>query len=67
MDVSDRKQRNSLYLLIYSHCYLYWGLYFTKQRTDLFFLSLFFFILMLIMHISNFFIKSSMHTAFNVL
>ena len=67
MDVSDRKQRNSLYLFNFIIIAIYTGvLYFTKQRTDLLFIIVFLFILMLIMHISNFFIKSSMHTAFNV-
>ena len=67
MDVSDRKQRNSLYLFNFIVIAIYTGvLYFTKQRTDLLFIIVFLFILMLIMHISNFFIKSSMHTAFNV-
>ena len=67
MDVSDRKQRNSLYLFNFIVIAIYTGvLYFTKQRTDLLFIIVFLFILMLIMHISNFFINSSMHTAFNV-
>ena len=67
MDVSDRKQRNSLYLFNFIVIAIYTGvLYFTKQRTDLLFIIVFLFILMLIMHISNFFIKSSMPTAFNV-
>ncbi|WP_374360361.1 phosphatase PAP2 family protein [Cloacibacterium sp.] len=67
MDVSDRKQRNSLYLFNFIVIAIYTGvLYFTKQRTDLLFIIVFLFFLMLIMHISNFFIKSSMHTAFNV-
>lgn len=67
MDVSDRKQRNSLYLFNFIVIAIYTGvLYFTKQRTDLLFIIVFLFILMLIMHISNFLIKSSMHTAFNV-
>ena len=66
MDVSDRKQRNSLYLFNFIVIVrLYLGFLDFKARTDLL-LSLFLFILMLIMHISNFFIKSSMHTAFNV-
>lgn len=67
MDVSDRKQRNSLYLFNFIVIAIYTGvLYFSKQRTDLLFIIVFLFILMLIMNISNFFIKSSMHTAFNV-
>ncbi|MFB0966528.1 MAG: ABC transporter permease, partial [Cloacibacterium sp.] len=36
MDVSDRKQRNSLYLFNFIVIAIYTGvLYFTKQRTDL--------------------------------
>ena len=67
MDVSDRKQRNSLYLFNFIVIAIYTGvLYYTKQRIDLLFIIVFLLILMLIMHISNFFIKSSMHTAFNV-
>ena len=55
MDVSDRKQRNSLYLFNFIVIAIYTGvLYFTKQRTDLLFIIVFLFILMLIMHISNF-------------
>ena len=67
MDVSDRKQRNSLYLFNFIVIAIYTGvLYFTKQRTDLLFIIVFLFILMLIMHISNFFFLFFMHTAFNV-
>jgi len=55
MDVSDRKQRNSLYLFNFIVIAIYTGvLYYTKQRTDLLLIIVFLFILMLIMHISNF-------------
>ena len=61
MDVSDRKERNSLYLFNFIVIAIYTGvLYFSKQRTDLLIIIVFLFILMLIMHISNFFINSSM-------
>lgn len=65
LDVSERKQRNSLYafsmllVAVYSYLYYTWFDVFDK-------VVFFLFILMLVMHFSNFFIKSSMHTAFNV-
>ncbi|QOR74017.1 hypothetical protein SAMN05443429_102196 [Cruoricaptor ignavus] len=65
MDVSNRRQRVSLYffteamLLVYQ---LY--LNFSGQSPDIQFFFLM--ILLVAMHISNYFIKSSMHTAFNI-
>jgi membrane-associated phospholipid phosphatase len=67
MDVSDRKQRNSLYLFNVFIVSIYIAfLYFTQQNFDLILIIIFVMALMLIMHFSNFFIKSSMHTSFNV-
>lgn len=68
MDVSDRKQRNSLYVFnsIIIMGYILF-LYYFNQNTDLILIIIFVMALMLTMHLSNFFIKSSMHTAFNVL
>ncbi|WP_346985439.1 ABC transporter permease [Chryseobacterium sp. POE27] len=65
MDVSDRRQRKSLYFFI-AGCvisYLIFN-YFENGYVD--FVMLFIFILLLTMQISNYFIKSSMHTAFNI-
>jgi membrane-associated phospholipid phosphatase len=67
MDVSDRKQRNSLYIFNVLIISIYIAfLYFTQQNFDLILIIIFVMALMLIMHFSNFFIKSSMHTSFNV-
>jgi membrane-associated phospholipid phosphatase len=64
-DVSNQKQRNSLYYFILPLLFGYqiW-LYYIQHQTDraVFFLS----VLFLLMMLSNFFIKSSMHTAFNL-
>ena len=65
MDVSDRKQRQSLYFFI-AGCmvlYLLYG-YVVRQKTDAPVLFLLF--LLFAMQISNYFIKSSMHTALNI-
>lgn len=67
MDVSDRKQRNTLYIFNVFIVSIYIAfLYFTQQNFDLILIIIFVMALMLIMHFSNFFIKSSMHTSFNV-
>ena len=67
MDVSDRKQRNSLYLFNFTTMAVYITfLHFTNQNFDFILINIFLLILMMTMHFSNFFIKSSMHTAFNV-
>ncbi len=67
MDVSDRKQRNSLYIFNVFIVSIYTAfLYFKQQNFDLILIIIFIMALMLIMHFSNFFIKSSMHTSFNV-
>lgn len=66
MDVSDRKQRKSLYMVIGVLMLIYLVVYgWIKDRAD--FTMLFIFVLLILMQVSNFFIKSSMHTAFNVL
>lgn len=67
MDVSDRKQRNTLYIFNTFIISIYIAfLYFNKQSFELILNIIFVMILMLVMHFSNFFIKSSMHTSFNV-
>ena len=65
LDVSNRNQRKSLYFFI-SACigvYLIYD-YTTTGTPDL--LMIFLMVLLLILQISNYFIKSSMHTAFNL-
>lgn len=65
MDVSDRKQRNSLYIFIGIMMLIYLAYkYLFENTAD--FPILFLFFLLILMHISNFFIKSSMHTALNI-
>lgn len=67
MDVSDRKQRNSLYVFnTIVVCNYIAFLYFNKESFDLILIIIFTLTLMIVMHISNFFIKSSMHTSFNI-
>lgn len=65
MDVSNRVQRKTLYVFI-AACvitYLIFN-YFKNGYIDL--VMLFILILLFALQISNFFIKSSMHTAFNI-
>ncbi|MCJ8154305.1 phosphatase PAP2 family protein [Chryseobacterium sp. SSA4.19] len=65
MDVSNRKQRISLYFFIAACVLVYIGFdYFKKGHVDL--IMLFILILLLTMQLSNYYIKSSMHTAFNI-
>ncbi|KFF23563.1 phosphatase PAP2 family protein [Chryseobacterium vrystaatense] len=65
MDVSDRVQRKTLYIFIASCVIIYLIFnYFKNGYIDL--VMLFILVLIFTMQISNFFIKSSMHTAFNV-
>lgn len=65
MDVSDRVQRKTLYIFIAACVIIYLMVnYFRNGYIDL--VMLFILILIFTMQISNFFIKSSMHTAFNV-
>lgn len=64
-DVSNRNQRKSLYFFI-SGCigvYLIYN-YITTGTADV--LMIFLMLLLLVLQFSNYFIKSSMHTAFNV-
>lgn len=65
MDVSNRKQRKSLYFFIAITIitYLLYN-YFQNENIDL--VMIFLLVLLLVMQISNYFIKSSMHTAFNI-
>lgn len=65
MDVSNRNQRKSLYFFIGGSMITYLIFYFFKNNS-LDFAMLFVFILLLSLQISNLYIKSSMHTAFNV-
>lgn len=65
MDVSNRHQRKSLYFFIAALLGIYLAVnYFLHQIID--FRILFIAILLLAMQVSNYFIKSSMHTAFNI-
>ena len=65
MDVSNRNQRKSLYFFIAAAILVYLAYdYFVKNHID--FVMLFISILLILMQISNYYIKSSMHTAFNV-
>ncbi|WP_244140789.1 ABC transporter permease [Kaistella flava (ex Peng et al. 2021)] len=64
-DVSDRKQRKGLYFFISGAIISYLNfVYLRYERID--FVLLFLLILLVIMQISNYFIKSSMHTALNI-
>lgn len=65
MDVSNRNQRKSLYFFIAAVIAVYLCYdYFVNDIID--FVMLFITVLLIFMQISNYFIKSSMHTAFNV-
>ncbi len=65
-DVSDRNQRKTLYFFIEGMQMVYLLVYyFINQEVDL--MVLFILILTIVMQMSNYFVKSSMHTAFNVL
>lgn len=67
MDVSNRQQRNSLYLFNFFIISVYIAaLFYTKQNFHYILIILFLLILLVVMFLSNFFIKSSMHTSFNV-
>ena len=64
-DVSDRKQRKGFYFFISSSIVTYLTfVYLRYERTD--FVLIFLLILLIAMQISNYFIKSSMHTALNL-
>lgn len=65
MDVSNRNQRKSLYLFIIVATSIFVVIdYYIHDKVDLTILYLL--VLFIIMHLSNFFIKSSMHTALNI-
>lgn len=65
LDVSDRKQRKSLYFFIEGAMIVYlFFVYLRYERIDM--VLLFLLIVLIVMQISNYFIKSSMHTAFNI-
>lgn len=64
-DVSDRNQRKTLYFFIEAVMLFYLIFFYWKhQSLDLVMLCVL--LLLVIMQISNYFIKSSMHTAFNL-
>ncbi|MDQ0594407.1 membrane-associated phospholipid phosphatase [Chryseobacterium ginsenosidimutans] len=65
MDVSNRIQRKTLYIFIAACVIAYIAYnYFKNGYID--FVMLFVLVLLFAMQISNFFIKSSMHTSFNI-
>ncbi|SHK42973.1 phosphatase PAP2 family protein [Epilithonimonas mollis] len=65
MDVSNRKQRHSLYVFIILATIVFLAVdYFLHKEIDWTVLMLC--ILLMMMQISNFFIKSSMHTSLNI-
>ncbi len=65
MDVSNRNERKSLYMIIALALLLYLIInYLLDGQIDL--TVLYLFVLLILMQISNFYIKSSMHTALNV-
>jgi membrane-associated phospholipid phosphatase len=65
MDVSNRVQRKTFYIFAAATVIAYLIFYYIKNNS-VDFLMLFILILLFALQISNFFIKSSMHTAFNV-
>lgn len=65
LDVSNRHQRKGFYFFISGIFFLYLSYDYLRNGTlDL--VMLFLFILLLALQLSNYFVKSSMHTAFNV-
>lgn len=65
MDVSDRIQRKTLYFFI-GGCMISYLFFYYYKNNLIDFSLLFLFILLLSLQLSNTYIKSSMHTAFNV-
>ncbi|EJL68371.1 phosphatase PAP2 family protein [Chryseobacterium populi] len=65
MDVSNRSQRKTLYIFI-AACVIIYITYNYIRNGYIDFVMLFILILLFALQISNLFIKSSMHTAFNV-
>lgn len=65
LDVSDRQQRKSLYFFI-SACISLYLVFFYYKNKEIDFVLFFLLFLLILMQISNYFIKSSMHTALNI-
>lgn len=65
MDVSNRVQRKTLYIFI-GVCVVSYIAYHYFRNGQIDFVMLFILILLFALQISNYFIKSSMHTAFNI-
>jgi len=65
MDVSNRVQRKTLYVFI-AACIITYIIFNYVKNGYIDFVMLFILILLFALQISNFFIKSSMHTAFNI-
>ena len=66
-DVSDKKERQSWYLYVLILLFiLIVILFLTNQSQNLKWYSLFFFLLLLISKICNFYIKSSLHVSLNI-
>lgn len=66
MDVSNRKQRNSLYIVIVGLMLVYLLVDYFLNHKHINLEILFLLILLVLMQLSNYFIKTSMHTALNV-
>lgn len=67
MDVSDRNQRKSLYFVALLILIFYtFVLYISDQNRELLLIIIFNIILLVVLQISNYFIKSSMHTSMNI-
>ena len=65
MDVSNREQRKSLYIFI-AICIIIYEIYYYLQHHSIDWVMLFILILLFALQFSNLYIKSSMHTAFNI-
>jgi membrane-associated phospholipid phosphatase len=65
MDVSNRVQRKTLYIFIVA-CVVAYIIFNYLKNGYIDFVMLFILILLFALQLSNFFIKSSMHTAFNI-
>lgn len=65
MDVSNREQRKSLYIVLVVLFLIYLGFEYIQDRY-IDYQILFLLVLIIIMQISNLYIKSSMHTAINI-
>ncbi|MGS0747678.1 phosphatase PAP2 family protein [Halpernia sp. GG3] len=64
-DVSNREERKSLYIFLIAAIAIFISIdYLINSRLD--FVMIYLLLLLFIMQISNFFIKSSMHTALNI-